>query len=1157
MADTLPSFINDFETRLENRGGAFINGSLKEDAEAGVFSALNHENDSFSQEKSYPWLPEFANVVEKIMAICSDPRTHLKAEKEVKQAEKAVKIDNTDVRMTLRVPRFWKQKNDRMLPEYIYSDVFETEYAIYENRFIVALIDKMLLFLSHVIADLYSQVRFLYQYVYDQDIDMPDIDEIQKDVSSTHTHKRDAHGRYLKKRDQKEPLKLLTTADSPIVKTLMQMLKLRSDLSHAISTPFYKTVKKSKPLSESDVHITNLLAGDRKYAPCFRFYLKLLSMLARQHEAEIMLNNGYINFCISEIMLAYRRLGFRTSTRKLKLNKRKNLDVKHIKFVRKNITADLTLTGSHITTYYRYTGLPKDATYLNGKKKLRCRVSIDIVPTLTVDYPTVDELSRYISSVIFKRLTPEQDYENAFVLTSVNGANDRGAILCSPFFGKIDANIENMLKASLTFIEADKWTYSKVCPVCGFYVDGEQEDGNCYCANCDSVYSIIDNGKKKGSKQTLWLKRLHNAEQTSGRDESIRIEVVQTDEDLEAEHVIVRLLEDSDLNAFYNLTKQSGILEMQGMRHVKDKASAKKLLADLRKKKGRAIIRKSDNQMVGFLLLNKEQLQGYRRFEQMRVDFVLGRKFWGYGYATEALDVVTDYAFKRLRLDMLWAQCGDFNKPAERVLAHNDFLYVDSIPDEVNTAIVQAKNLDRYVLFNPYPVRHAGKSSPGSVPSPIDLNPLSSPVVIEPLTKEQLEAKNKPTHSELTYKEVKHPEEEAAAKRLEETVAKEAPVNVPPAEPQKDEGPIEEDPFAGLKNVTFEQKLARSSADLKQNYQEIRDYVLSYGTAHRISRKYDAYHKGLKRLIILNIRGTHLRVYGAIPSKNLADSTMNVYDDSKTKIYEDTPSFIKVTGSLSYKWAFRFVDEVMKANGIEKPIVVEPAPGEPQPEAKPVEAKPVEEPKPVEEKKPEPAPAPEPEPVDPFANLKEVTFQEKLDRADKTLLDQYTQIRDYILSKGANHRLTKKYDSFWIGRNTLFLVTIRGTHIRVYGAADPAAYKDSTMNVYDDSKVKAYQGTPAYIKVVGDMSFKWALRFIDDVVAKNAPAPAEPVTEAKPAEKPAEEAAKPVESKPEEAKPEDKAAEASNAAADEMIHESASEKAADELINAKINTPKN
>ena len=30
-----------------------------------------------------------------------------------------------------------------MLPEYLYSDIFETEYAIYENRFVVTLIDRM------------------------------------------------------------------------------------------------------------------------------------------------------------------------------------------------------------------------------------------------------------------------------------------------------------------------------------------------------------------------------------------------------------------------------------------------------------------------------------------------------------------------------------------------------------------------------------------------------------------------------------------------------------------------------------------------------------------------------------------------------------------------------------------------------------------------------------------------------------------------------------------------------------------------------------------------------------------------------------------------------------------------------------------------------
>ena len=186
------------------------------------------------------------------------------------------------------------------------------------------------------------------------------------------------------------------------------------------------------------------------------------------------------------------------------------------------------------------------------------------------------------------------------------------------------------------------------------------------------------------------------------------------------------------------------------------------------------------------------------------------------------------------------------------------------------------------------------------------------------------------------------------------------------------------------------------------------------------------------------------------------------------------------------------------------------------------------------------------------------------------------QLRDYILSKGANHRITKKYDSFWIGRNTLFLLVIRGTHIRVYGAAQAAEFKDDTMNVYDDSKTKAYEGTPTYVKVVGDMSFKWALRFIDQIVAKVTPAPVEQPAESIPAGNqpaaPAEaeaKAAAPEETKPAEAPKEEPAQAsdepgeeeqqqaASNEAADELITQNAADKAADELINAKMNSPKN
>lgn len=1062
MAETLPKFIEDFQAQLEKKGGAFINGSLKEDAEAGVFSAINNESEIYDEKIAFPWLPDFSNVVEKIMAICSDPRTHLKVVKEVKKAEKAVKIDNTDVRMTLRVPRFWREKGNRMLPEYLYSDIFETEYAIYENRFVVTLIDRMVLFISHVIADLYSQVRFLYQYVYDKDIDMPDIDMIQGRVASFKSRRNQSEAAKVQK---KESLTLLTTQDSPVVKTLMKLLKLRSDLNQAVSTPFYKVVKKSKALTESDIHITNLLAGDRKYAPCFRFYLNLLSLLAHQHEKESILSRGYINFCLAELLLAYRRLGFKTGKRKIQLRKR-TLDVKKLKLTRKNLTAELTLKGNRLTTIYRLSSLEK-----NPLQKYVNRVAIDIVPTLTVDFPTIEEFDHHVHGLVTKHLSLSENFSNAFVLTAVSGAAERDAIVCSPFFGKIDSNIENMIKSCLTFIPGDKWTYSKICPVCGFYIDGEQENGNCYCPNCDSVYSIVKTGRKKSDSEVLWIKRLHNSERKTSNDESIRLEVIQTEEDLFGEKVTLRLFDENDLLSLYSITKKAGAMEMHGRQHTKDKDDAKSLLTELIKTKGRAIVRKEDGQLVGYVTLLKTQLQGYRRFEQLRIDFFLGSKYWGFGYATDALKTVVAYCFKRLRIDMLWAQCGDFNKAAQRVLAHNNFLFVDAVPDEVNRHILEAKNMNRYVLFNPYPVRHSGKSTPGSTPKPIETNNLVPNVLIEPLAREKGTAAKSP--KEPTYHLIskgKNDEKKPTSENIDEA-------RFTPAPQISNLVEKENDPFSGLKNVTFKQKLAKSSEELRNEYENISKYVISYGASSRVSRKYDAYHVGKKRLIVINIRGSHLRIYGAIASKVLAVSTMNVYDDSKTKIYEGTPTFLKVTGTLSYKWAFRFIDEVMKANSISK---LSPNVSETTAPVAPAESRQNN----VEANGPQKAPQ-EVVKKNPFVGLHGVSFDEKLQRADNELKTRYETIRDYLVSKGANHHISKKYESFWVGRKTLALIFIRGTHLRVYGAVKIADLGETTMNVYDASKTKLYEDTPSYIKVTGALSLKWAFRFIDEVFSLN------------------------------------------------------------------------
>ena len=121
-----------------------------------------------------------------------------------------------------------------------------------------------------------------------------------------------------------------------------------------------------------------------------------------------------------------------------------------------------------------------------------------------------NKLIPYFKKKIANRI--KSGYTNAFVITTVVNTQKDDVIICSPNIYKIDANITSMLQSCITFSEGDNFIYSHLCPVCGYYVDGEQEDGNCYCANCESVYSLLSSGENKDKKESVWIKRLKNPE---------------------------------------------------------------------------------------------------------------------------------------------------------------------------------------------------------------------------------------------------------------------------------------------------------------------------------------------------------------------------------------------------------------------------------------------------------------------------------------------------------------------------------------------------------------------------------------------------------------------------------------------------------------------
>lgn len=518
MADdfnNLGKYLEDYSNNvLLELGKEFSYSSFLNKSKTGNLKATGLTTNFYEEKIDFPWLEELEMVTEKIMAIASKPRTHIKVEKDVKKAEQAVKIDNNDIIETLKVPAYWKQKGERFLPEKVFTDIFEIEYAIYENRFIINLVDKMMLFLSQIVAQLYDQIKNVNKKFIDAHISLADVDIIQ-DLAGFDSVNYTPIKSNRSQSAKEDNAKLLTTKDSPYVEALKKILTCRSNVSHVRSTPFYKEVKKAKPLSDSDVHLTNMLAGDRTYAPCYDFYRKLLHLMVKNiNETEPVNPKDYHNYVLGNIFSAFDELGFKDEKDNKKINHKDNImHLERYALRKDDLTCYITTHDEdHIDFEFELTDV-KDLIAPEGEvgdKKTKSKVSIDLYPSTTAEYPNADELTEYFRKKIQTRI--KSGYTNAFIITAVDGTQKEDVIICSPQTFKVDANVKSMIDSCIIFAEGDNYVYAHICPVCGFYVDGEQEDGNCYCANCDSTYSLMSQGKNDKVKESVWIKRLKNPE---------------------------------------------------------------------------------------------------------------------------------------------------------------------------------------------------------------------------------------------------------------------------------------------------------------------------------------------------------------------------------------------------------------------------------------------------------------------------------------------------------------------------------------------------------------------------------------------------------------------------------------------------------------------
>ena len=1037
---TLAEFIAAYQSDLAGQGYASLHHQVAE--RVGSFVPPANTNENYNEEKQYPWIPEFSAVTENIMAIVSKPRTHLKVYKEVTQAEKAVKIDNTDVTMTLKVPRFWKEKDSRMLPEYIYSDTSETDYAIYENRFVVALIDKMRSFISHIIVELYNQPRFLTRYVFNGQVGLMDLNFLQHETTDALN-------------PVNNPSSLLTDKDDPIIQTLRKLLDAQRILSHSVSTPFYKEVKKAKGLSDSDIHATNMLVGDRNYAACFRFYMKLINLASDQNRKEQLHALGYENFTLQKLLEVYKRLGFTLVPQTIGLDKQGRIDIASVTASRGALKASFQRDGdSHVIIVYTIEDSRLPAIGADAARKRKARISLDFMPGLNGSLPTVDDLNTEINHLVFHRLTPEQDFENAFVLTAEEKVNEPGAVIANPTVSKIDANLENMVRSCLTFLKGDAWTYARICPVCGAYMDGENTDGNFYCPNCDSVYAFVDIDSAPEHNEMIWVKRLHSPTHSESKTETMVLNVLRTTADIDTERLLLRVFDSTDLNDLYQITSKPGPLEMMGEKHTPDLHSCTVLLNRFIDRNYRAIIRLSDGKLIGAIGLDEKRLEGYRRFSHKKVEVFIGEEYWGNGYATEAMKAVVQHTFEALHLDMVWAQAGDFNLAAIKVLYNAGFSFIDKTEDVFNRDIAEVNELHRFVKFNSAPTMLGEGGAFMNRPTEIDVPELYDDVLVEDITEEEYQ-------------------NGALAAAFAEAESSE-------------EGPSPEE-------------LARIEAErIQREEEEAAKAVSEFERALSIEDARIA----AQRLVEQGLRGQE-----PIVEEPQEDDNPEQEDED---MIERDPINIEITEDQTVEMEINGVRTVLY-EGKKKPEPVKPAPAkkpEPKPEPKPAAA-PVA--KPAAPKAiPTSAPASQVErrgavpirkstkPVKPTRRLAKfgpglsddsqhsihtIPFEDKVKAAPKDIRAKYKALSDYLVNTyGCAHRVSFGYDSYRIGKKVVIALSLGGVHLRINAAIDPKVYAGTKMSVNDDSASKKYKDLPSYIKVIGEKSFKQAFRLIDDTM---------------------------------------------------------------------------
>ena len=196
------------------------------------------------------FITELEDGLAAVSKIISNPRTFIKEEQELVEAELAKKVSTLSIRHFATHTQYIRNidEEDNVIPSKILTIHSETDTAIYENRFIMTLIKKCLAFIQ-------QRYNWIQEHgeTYDSDLillhnktQLRDVVyEVDTRVKASQPSQDDGNSK-----KNKELLERLTT--------------LRTNCSYFLRSPFMEQMKGAKDVS-SPIHMTNMLLKHPDY----------------------------------------------------------------------------------------------------------------------------------------------------------------------------------------------------------------------------------------------------------------------------------------------------------------------------------------------------------------------------------------------------------------------------------------------------------------------------------------------------------------------------------------------------------------------------------------------------------------------------------------------------------------------------------------------------------------------------------------------------------------------------------------------------------------------------------------------------------------------------------------------------------------------------